>query len=213
DNEGTQPPRGTPAVLGRPTTVSADTGTVNLSSNSPTNIDGEGRTDFFAMHTFTVPTGADNLNGNITWNAQQVGGVAFETLFDPQGNVAAYSLLGPNQSGYGHVEVHNPAAGTWTAIIFTVSNAPYFGPVTFSYTAQQFHQAGTVSPSSLTLAPGRSGSFQVNVTAGAAGQEALKLHLDTGGDTDGSIPIVLQALVPLTSSGGTFNGTLTGGGS
>src|SRR5215470_8642100 len=211
-NEGTQPKRVTPAVLGRPTTVSADTGTVNLSSDSPTNIDGEGRTDFYALHTFTVPTGADNLNGNITWNAQQIGGVAFETLFDPNGAVAAYSLIGANQSGFGHVEVHNPIPGTWTAVIFTVSNAPYFGPVQFSYSAQVFHSAGTVSPSSLTLTPGQSGTFTVRVTAGQAGDEGLRLHLGTGDSTDGSLPIVLRALVPLTATGGSFSGTLTGGG-
>src|SRR5215470_3481127 len=211
-NEGTRPQTVTPAVLGRPTTVSADTGTVNLSSNSPTNIDGEGRTAFYAMHTFTVPAGADNLNGNITWNAQQIGGVAFETLFDPNGAVAAYSLIGANQSGFGHVEVHNPIPGTWTAVIFTVSNAPYFGPVQFSYSAQVFHSAGTVSPSSLTLTPGQSGTFTVRVTAGQAGDEGLRLHLGTGDSTDGSLPIVLRALVPLTTSGGSFSGTLTGGG-
>jgi subtilisin family serine protease len=211
-NEGTGSQTLTPTVSGRPTTTSADTGTVTLSSSSPTYIDGEGRTDFYALHTFTVPAGADNLNGNITWNDQTIGGVAFETLFDPQGNVAAYSLLGTNRSGFGHVEVHNPIAGTWTAVIFTVSNAPYFGPVQFSYSAQQFHSAGSVSPSSLTLAPGQSGTFQVTLTAGQAGDEALKLHLGTGSSTDGSIPIVLRALVPLTSSGGSFTGTLTGGG-
>jgi subtilisin family serine protease len=211
-NEGTGPQTVTPTVSGRPTTVSNDTGSVTLSSSSPTYIDGEGRTDFYATHTFSVPAGADNLNGNITWNAQQIGGVAFETLFDPQGNVAAYSLIGTNQSGFGHVEVHNPMAGTWTAVIFTVSNAPYFGPLQFSYQAEQFHPAGSVSPSSLTLAPGQSGTFQVTVTAGQAGDEGLKLHLGTGSGTDGSIPIVLRALVPLSSGGGSFSGALTGGG-
>jgi subtilisin family serine protease len=211
-NEGTGSQTVTPTVSGRPTTVSNDTGSVTLSSSSPTYIDGEGRTDLYALHTFSVSAGADNLNGNITWNAQQIGGVAFETLFDPAGNVAAYSLLGTNRSGFGHVEVHNPMAGTWTAVIFTVSNGPYFGPVQFSYSAQQFHSAGTVSPSSLTLAPGQSGTFQVTVTAGQAGDEALSLHLGTGSGTDGSIPVVLRALVPLTSVGGSFSGTLTGGG-
>ena len=141
-------------MSGRPTPVSNDTGTVTLSSSSPTYIDGEGNTDHYALHTFSVGAGADNLNGNITWNAQSIGGAAFETLFDPKGNVAAYSLLGANQSGYGHVEVHNPIPGTWTAVIFTVSTAPYFGPVKFSYSTEQFHTAGTVSPSSRTLAPG-----------------------------------------------------------
>jgi hypothetical protein len=142
----------------------------------------------------------------------KAGGVAFETLFDPRGNVAAYSLLGANQSGYGHVEVHNPMAGTWTAVIFTVSNAPYFGTVKFSYSAEQFHTAGTVSPSSRTLAPGASATFRVAVAAGQAGDEGLRLHLGTGSATDGSIPIVLRALVPVTASGGSFSGSLTGGG-
>jgi subtilisin family serine protease len=211
-NEGKGSQTVTPAVTGRPTTQSTDTGTVNLSSSSPTYIDGEGRTDFYALHTFTVPAGADNLNGNITWDDQNIGGVAFETLFDPNGAVAAYSLIGTNRSGFGHVEVHNPIAGTWTAVIFTVSNAPYFGPVKFGYSAQKFHPAGSVSPSSLTLAPGASGTFKVTVTAGQAGDEALSLHLGTGSATDGSIPIVLRALVPLSPGGGSFSGTLTGGG-
>ena len=211
-NEGTGSQTVTPTVSGNPTTVSNNSGTVNLSSSSPTYIDGEGRTDSYALHTFTVPAGAGNLNGDITWNDQTIGGVAFETLFDPFGNVAAYSLIGTNESGFGHVEVHNPIAGTWTAVIFTVSNAPYFGPVQFSYFSQNFHAAGSVSPSSLTLAPGQTGTFQVKVTAGQAGDEALKLHLGTGSSADGSIPIIIRALVPLSSAGGSFNGSLTGGG-
>jgi subtilisin family serine protease len=210
-NEGTGSQTVTPTVTGRPTTQSADTGSVALSSASPTYIDGEGRTDYYALHTFSVPSGADNLNGNITWDDQNIGGGAFETLFDPQGNVAAYSLLGNNQSGFGHVEVHNPMPGTWTAVIFTVSNLPYFGTVKFSYSAEQFHSAGTVSPSSQTLAPGQTGTFKVTVTAGQAGDEGLKLHLGTGSGADGSLPIIIRALVPLSSAGGSFNGTLTGG--
>ncbi|MBV9002133.1 MAG: S8 family serine peptidase [Solirubrobacterales bacterium] len=212
-NEGSGAQTVTPTVTGRPTTISDDTGSVTLASSSPTYIDGEGRTDFYAVRTFSVPAGTDNLNGNITWNDQTIGGVAFETLFDPQGNVAAYSLIGTDQSGFGHVEVRKPAAGTWTAVIFTVSNAPYFGPVQFSYSTEKFHPVGSVTPSSLTLAPGQQGTFHVSVTAGQAGDESLNLHLGTGGSDDGSIPVVLRALVPLTARGGAFSGTLTGGGS
>jgi hypothetical protein len=126
--------------------------------------------------------------------------------------VAAYSLIGANQSGFGHVEVHNPIAGTWTAVIFTVSNAPYFGPVQFSYFAQQFHPAGSVSPSSRTLMPGQTAMFNVMVTADQAGDEALTLHLGTGNGDDGSIPVISRSLVPLSPSGGSFSGNLTGGG-
>jgi subtilisin family serine protease len=212
-NEGGSAQTVTPSISGLPTTRSSDTGTVTLSSSSPSYIDGEGRTDFYAMHTFTVPAGADNLNGDITWNAQSIGGVAFETLFDPQGQVAAYSLIGTNQSGFGHVEVRKPIPGTWTAVIFTVSNAPYFGPVKFNYATEQFHSTGSISPSSRTLGPGQTGTFHVNVTAGQPGDESLSMHLGTGGSDDGSIPITLRSLVPINGGGGSFSGNLTGGGS
>jgi hypothetical protein len=118
----------------------------------------------------------------------------------------------PGHLASAQAEVRHPAAGTWTAVIFTVSNAPYFGPVQFSYQTEKFHSAGSVTPSSLTLAPGQSGTFHVTVTTGQAGDEALSLHLGTGGSTDGSIPIVLRSLVPLNSGGGSFSGTLSGGG-
>ena len=209
-NEGTGSQTVTPTVSGLPTTVSDDTGSVTLSSSSPTYIDGEGNTDSYALHSFSVPAGTDYLNGNIAWSG---GSSAFETLFDPQGNVAAYSLIGANASGFGHVEVRKPMAGTWTAVIFTVNNASvYHGPVKFSFLTEKFHPAGSVSPASATLAPGQSGTFQVTVTAGSAGDEALSLHLGTGSSTDGSIPIILRSIVPLSSSGGSFTGTLTGGG-
>jgi subtilisin family serine protease len=211
-NKGASTQTVSPTVSGLPTTLSSDTGSVTLSSSSPTYIDGEGNTDFYAEHTFTVPKGADYLNGDITWNGAATNTGAFETLFDPQGRVAAYSLIGANHSGFGHVEVRHPAAGTWTAVIFTVSNAQYKGPVQFSYATERFHQTGSVSPASLRLAPGQSGTVNVTVTAPQAGDESLSLHLGTGSSDDGSIPIVLRSLVPLSATGGSFSGTLTGGG-
>jgi hypothetical protein len=64
---------------------SSDTGSISLSGTPPTFIDGEGNSDFYALHTFNVPAGADYLNGNIVWNTAGTGGAAaFETLFDPQ---------------------------------------------------------------------------------------------------------------------------------
>ena len=131
----------TPSVIGAPQPLSNDTGSVTLSAASPTFIDGEGNTDSYQEHTFTVPAGADYLNGDITWNALSSGTAAFETLFNPQGQVAAYSLIGTDESGFGHVEVRQPAAGTWTAVIFTVHNAAqYTGAVQFGYSTEQFQQ-------------------------------------------------------------------------
>jgi subtilisin family serine protease len=213
-NEGSHPQTITPTLSGLPTTSSSDTGSVALSSASPTFVDGEGNTDPYATHTFNVPSGADYLNGDITWNGAAAGGNVEETLFDPQGRVAAYSLLGANQTGFGHVEVRQPAAGTWTAVIFTVNSTAtpaYSGPVKFAYATEDFHAAGAAS-SPVTLAPGESGSVSVTVPAGPAGDESYRLHLGTGGNDDGSIPIVVRSLVPIGTDGGSFSGRLTGGG-
>jgi hypothetical protein len=215
-NEGGSSQTVTPSASGLPTTRSSDTGSVTLDASSPTYIDGEGNTDSFELHQFNVPSGADYLNGDITWNAQSKGTAVFETLFNPLGQVAAYSLIGTDRSGFGHVEVRQPTPGTWTAVIFTVHNAAqYTGPVQFNYATQRFHTAASVSPASLSLAPGQTGTFHVNVTAGQPGDEAIRLHLATnsGSGDDGSIPIILRSLVPLSGSGGSFSGRLTGGGS
>ena len=187
---------------------------MTLSSASPTFVDGEGHTDPYVRHTFTVAPGTDYLNGDITWNGAAAGGNVEETLFDPQGRVAAYSLLGSDQTGFGHVEVRQPAAGTWTAVIFTVNSTAtpaYAGPVRFAYSTENFHAAGATS-SPVTLAPGESGSVQVTVPAGQAGDASYRLHLGTGAADDGSIPIVVRSLVPIAGNGGSFSGRLTGGG-
>jgi hypothetical protein len=213
-NAGAHSQTVTPSVIGAPTPLSNDTGAVSLTAASPTYIDGEGNTDSFQEHTFNVPAGADYLNGDITWNALSAGTAAFETLFNPQGQVAAYSLIGSDESGFGHVEVRQPAAGQWTAVIFTVDNAAqYTGAVQFDYSTEQFHNAGAVFPSSETLRPGQSGNFRVQVPGQQAGDQAFRLHLGTGSSTDGSIPITVRSLVPLSHQGGSFAGQLTGGGS
>jgi hypothetical protein len=213
-NTGASPQTVTPSIIGAPQQTSSDTGTVTLDATSPTYIDGEGNTDSYVTHHFTVPAGADYLNGDITWTALSTGGAVFETLFNPQGQVAAYSLLGSIQSGFGHVEVRQPTPGTWTAVIFTVHNAAqYTGPVQFGYSTESFHSAGSVFPTSRTLAPGQSANFRVSVPAGQAGDESFRLHLGTGSSTDGSIPIIVRSLVPISRQGGSFSGNLTGGAS
>jgi hypothetical protein len=214
-NEGSSPQTVTPSIIGSPTTSSVDTGSVVLNkATSPSYIDGEGNTDYYATHTFVVGPGADYLTGDITWTAATTGGAVFETLFNPQGQVAAYSLIGSDQSGFGHVEVRQPSAGTWTAVIFTVNNAAlYTGAVNFNYSSQQFHQGGSVFPASETLRPGQSANFRVRPPSGQAGDQTFRLHLGTGSSTDGSIPVVVRSLVPLSGHGGTFSGNLTGGGS
>ncbi|MDQ6773431.1 MAG: S8 family peptidase, partial [Candidatus Dormibacteraeota bacterium] len=141
--------------------ASDDTGSVALNAGNPTFIDDRGRTARYQLHQFNVPARADNLNGEITWNAQQKpGSAAYQTLFDPSGAVAAYSLISADASGYGHVEVRHPAAGTWTAAIFTISTSQtYTGTVRFDYFTQRFVHFGSVVPAQRTLGPGQTAGF------------------------------------------------------
>ena len=196
--------------------LSDDTGSVSLGSASPTFLDDRGRPNAYQLHQFAVPDGADELNGDILWNAQAQdpqgtpGATVYETLWDPSGALAAYSLLAG--AGRGHVEIRKPAAGTWTAAIFTVQDSTrYAGEVRFSYYTQRFVPAGQVSPASAVLAPGQTAAFTVSVASGQAGDSAASLRLSTGGAGDGSLPVLVRSLVPMTASGGTFDGSLTGG--
>jgi hypothetical protein len=109
--------------------------------------------------------------------------------------------------------VHDPAAGTWTAVFWTRKNATvYTGTFKFSFTTQHFGSGGTVSPSSRVLAPGASGSFAVTVKLPAQpGDVGARLVMGTGHADDGSIPITVRSLVPVHAAGGSFQGVLTGG--
>ena len=94
-NEGTSPQTVTPSLLGiasQPT--SDDTGTVTLGASSPTFVDGEGNTDSYEKHTFTVPAGADYLTGDITW-------AALSTLVPPRPSRGLRDPVQPGGAGRG----------------------------------------------------------------------------------------------------------------
>ncbi|TMC02742.1 MAG: hypothetical protein E6J41_29425 [Chloroflexi bacterium] len=194
--------------------LAGDSGALDLPlATAPTFVDGGGTTGAYELHQFTVPAGTDRLDGDIAWDGKdQRNSRVRETLFDPFGRLAAYSLpQGPG--GAGHVDVHDPAPGTWTAVLWTQKNGTaYTGTVQFSFASRRFVPAGAVAPASRLLAPGASGSFTVRVPLPAdAGDVSARLAIGTGGDADGSIPITVRSLVALGAAGGAFQGTLTGG--
>jgi Subtilase family len=194
--------------------ASNDSGALDLPlATAPTFLDGGGTPSAYELHQFQVPDGAQWLNGDIAWNggAQRASRVR-ETLFDPVGRLAAYSLP-QGAGGFGHVDVHDPAAGTWTAVIWTQKNGGgYNGTVQFAFTTQRFQSAGTVSPRSRTLAPGATATFNVRTALPAqAGDTSARLVIGTGASDDGSIPVTVRSLVPMGPGGGAFQGILTGG--
>lgn len=191
------------------------TGSVTLSdSASPHFADWSGHRDNYGTLTFSVPQGADRLSASIAYpgnpNASLNARVRL-ILIDPLGRFAAHSL--PQGVGnYGNVDVRFPAAGTWTAVVYSIASTGggTVGTVGFAATTSNTTGFGTVSPADLNLAPGQTGTVTVTApTPAAPGDESGSLVLASGGDRT-SVPIAVRALVQPTH-GGAFSGTLTGG--
>lgn len=196
--------------------IATDAGTVTLDpATAPAFLDSGGTAREFVLHQFTVPAGAQRLDADIAWAAlAQPTTTVRETLFDPAGRLAMYSLPQGTAAGFGHVDVHDPLPGTWTALVWSIKNGPaaYHGDVQFAFSSSRFEPFGRVSPSSLILGPGQTGRFTVRVTTpAAAGDLAASLVLAASGGSRTSVPITLRALVPVGADGGTFTGVLQGG--
>jgi hypothetical protein len=200
------------------------TGSVTLSdTSSPKVTDFSGTSDNYQEFHFTVPAGADRLLAQLAWPVDQsfcnqdfcgpgLNSRVRMILIDPQGRFAAHSLpQGP--ASYGETEVESPAAGTWTGVIFgnVASAGGTNGVVPWEVSTQQHVPFGSVSPSSVTLAPGQSRTVSVSATDPAApGDTSGAVVLTPDGGTATSIPVTLRSLVQ-PSHGGTFSGNLTGG--
>jgi hypothetical protein len=183
-------------------------GTVNLAANSPTFVDQFGVERPYQKVTFSVPAGIDRLVAYDSWPGPQarVG----LTLIDPKGNFAAYTR--PQGDGnHGEVDVHAPAAGTWTAIIFR-RDGTFNGPVHWEFASQRYSGGVQVTPAAVSLAPGQTGSFHLNVTLPrSAGDSNQDLVFDSSSGKHNVVPISLRSLVSIGSSGGSFAGTIIGG--
>ena len=178
----------------------------------------------YGVFKFTVPSGQNRLFASIAWpgNPAYCLDVGCEVglnsrvrliLVDPTGKFAAHSLpQGPGN--YGSVDVVNPTAGRWTGVIFgDVAGGGVGGTngtVPWEVDTEQYAPFASVSPSTLTLAPGQSKSFTVSATTPSSpGDASGSIVVSSGGDAT-SIPVTLRSLINV-GGGGTFSGTLTGG--
>jgi len=210
-------------TLGAPT--NSQSFTVNLNptaASTPTFVDSFGRNRAYVEQDFTIGAG-DRLDAAIAWNVtrQKLTVVRLE-LIDPQGRYTAYSIpqdFGSpfTSSGYGHVDVRNPQAGTWKAFIWTAASAAgYTGPVKLDVATSNFVPltGGTISPAAQTVAPGQTARFTVSApTPASPGDQNADLVISGTSATASVVPIYLRALVPTPTSGSStvFTGTLTGG--
>ena len=198
-------------------------GTVSLSdAGSPKSTDWAGVPVNYQTVSFTVPASQNRLSFSLAFQNRltdidpgYLNARVRLTLVDPSGDLAAYSV--PQGDGnYGNVQVTNPQPGTWTAYVWSRDGAHggTQGPVLFEGQVAQYASFGTVSPSTLTLAPGQSAPITLSVTTPTApGDSAGAIVLtSTGGPASGrvsTVPVTLRSVIPPGTQ--SFTQMLTGG--
>ncbi len=194
---------------GTPTaTCPANTGTITIWS---------GATEVFQKVTFTVPHTSGPSRLDFSSDYQDVGQTSLlhVALLEPDGTYAAYSDP-QGLADFNEDQVANPPAGKWTAVFFTVQDSGTAdvgtsGPVQWDASTSQFAPAGAISPGSLFLGAGASGTATLSVTSPAAAGDTNQSVVVSAGRVHTTIPVTVRTTVPTTASGGTFQGILTGG--
>ncbi|MDP9066120.1 MAG: S8 family serine peptidase, partial [Pseudomonadota bacterium] len=198
--------------------------TLNLQlapASDPTYLNVTGSPRSYIEQKFVVPAGMQHLDAAVAYQVsvrKSTKPIVYLALLDPNGRQAAYTLPQGLASGYGHVDVVMPAAGTWTAVIATRPSgaASYAGPVQLTWAAEKFVALGTVYPRELVLAPGATQAVTADFfMPSQPGDLAAALRF-SGAAQDGNIPlpevpVSLRTLIPVGPTGGSFTGTLSGG--
>ena len=168
--------------------------------------------------TFDVPSGTDVLDSTIRWisgaGPAQTGPVVRMSLFAPDGTYAANTRPqgGPMPANYGDVLVRQPAAGTWTAVLYTPDSGGFFGNVTLRTDPQRALPVGSISSGSFALAPGASKTLTVRMPVQSSGGDSVDtVALGTSEGRQTAVPVIVRALVPTGSGTGKFTGTISGG--
>jgi hypothetical protein len=190
-------------------TVSTVNGTVTLNTaTAPAFVDAFGISRSFVSQTFTVHPNVDVLD--VSNAAALPNGFSIrEILIDPSGTYTAYSIP-QGFNNFSNVDVHSPAAGTWTAIFAASKSSGFSGPVHFTVNQSDFSPVGSVTPPTMTLAPGQVATFKVHVPLPhAPGDQSASVQLAEVGGATTSVPLTLRAVIPPTNT--TFTGTITGG--
>lgn len=168
---------------------------------------------------FRVPAGQDRLNASAAYHPAADASLNARvriSLIDPDGNFAGDSR--PQGIGnFGNLQIAHPVPGTWTAYVYSrdADAGGYIGPVAFGVSVARYARFGTVTPSRVTLAPGRSVAVQVRTSTPAQPGDAsgaIVVQASSGGHGSTSsttVPVTLRSLIPAGNQ--TFSGTVTGG--
>jgi subtilisin family serine protease len=199
--------------LGAFTSIASQTVTLS-DTTSPETTDYEGYPSNYQKVTFRVPAGKSRLSASIAFQNSNTSLDARVrlTLVNPSGDLASYSV--PQGDGnYGNVQVTNPKAGLWTGYIWsrTAAYGGSNGPVLFGAAVASYEGWGSISPSSVTLAPGKSAKVTLHVTTPTVpGDSDGQIVLSSNHSPQStSIPVTLRSLIP--SGSRSFTQTLSGG--
>jgi hypothetical protein len=191
-----------------------DTQTVRLDDvDSPKTTDWAGVPDNYEPVRFTVPAHENRLNTSIAFQNASHGDLNARvrlTLVDPTGALAGYSV--PQGDGnYGNIQVTDPRPGRWTAYIWSreASYGGTTGNVKFGAAVARYVRFGRVSPSRLTLRPGRTGRVTLSVSTPSHPGDSAGAIVIKGREGNSTIPVTLRSLIP--SGAESFTDTLTGG--
>jgi hypothetical protein len=190
------------------------TTTVTLSDQtSPHSVDYQGIVDNYEVVHFKVAAGVARLNGSIAFKgaSSDLTARVRMSLVDPDGRLSDYSV--PQGVGdYGDAQVANPPAGLWTAYIWSRDSADggTTGPVVFGASTAVYEHFGSVTPSTLTIAPRSTAKVTLAVSASTTpGDADGALIVNSPSQPSLAIPVTLRTLVPTGRT--TFPGVLTGG--
>jgi hypothetical protein len=172
----------------------------------------------FKRVTFQVPAGTDRLLTQTAWQGSRSTGDAIVrvSLFAPDGTYVANSrpqggTVSPN---YANVDVRRPAAGTWTAVLYSPAGpSGYTGTVGFATTDQRATPTGSITPATFRLSPGQSRkvTFRTRMPATASGDRSVAVTLASSDGHQTSVSAVLRTRIPIGRHGGTYRGVVTGG--
>ena len=223
-NAGTKPLTVALAGRGETTVSQASVNTsIDASSTQTFPYPTTGAPWVYKKFTFPVPAGTDRFAAAMTWqgaakivNNARVTPVVRVSLFDPSGAYVANSRPqgGAVSANYANLDVRQPTAGTWTAVIYTVAGASgYTGPVAFRTSNEQATAAGRVSTPSTTIAAGASKKVNLTVTVPSdAGDTSQAFTVASSDGHQTAIAAVVRSVVATTATaGGTFTGAITGG--
>lgn len=213
-NVGTKPLTVAAATRGYQTIRESAQATAFNASTLPTFAYYNGQTWAYKKVTFSVPSGAQRLLTKMAFAATGGNDIVRLTLLAPDGTFMGNSRPqgGAATANYANVDIRNPQAGTWTAVLYSFAGSTgYNGVIGLDAQSQRTVAVGSVKPASFTLAPGASKSVKATFRLPAEGGDsdyAMTFASSDGHQT--AVSAVLQTLID-TNGDGAFSGVITGG--